>query len=165
MVKSDLFKTLSKDKQKYYLDLEKTKGLLAATKEELVKKDSIIGAQKYNLNNTKVTDSLICFDKNAAYNFIGNKNNLYYKIDLLFKDSLSYKLNYKYAVTIDSRFLKQKDGSILIQHKLSDPDAVILTGQAFIIPAPKPNWFEKNVKWVLPVSSFIGGFVVSQRIK
>jgi hypothetical protein len=167
IMNSAAYKSLSKDKQKFYKDLLGTKGLLASAEIQLSSKDSIIQYLEYKLN-TKVTDSLVCFKKNDSLDFGDVKGtNLKYNEKLFFGDKLKRIFTYEYNVKINSTYRKEKDGSIVIEHKLDDPKASIIDGQSFMVPMDKPEtkfkkFMRKTGNYILMGVAFAGGIYIAK---
>ena len=148
ILNSEAYKSLSKEKQKFLRDLLKVKGLLASAEITIESKDSIIDALAYQLNQYQ-TDSTICFVKNKdTIPFNKTTGNLQYKERIWFNDSIRREFDYAYKIKIQSTYTKEKDGSIIIKHKLDDPKAEVIEGIAYTIPLVDDIPRTKIGKWL-----------------
>lgn len=142
LVKTDYFKQLSKEKQQYYTDLQKTKNLLASTFEMIQKRDSIIANLQYNVGTR--SDTGVCFKYGDTLKVPLDTSNkyLHYSGGVAFnKERSRLALEYQYKLKINSDFTRNKDGSINVTHTLDDPNAKVIEGQSYFVPA------EKKTKW------------------
>jgi hypothetical protein len=167
-VKSEVFKSLDEDKKRFYLELQKTKGLLASAQAIIRKQDSILTYYQYNPTVIK-TDSTITFNIGDSLEFSNSQNNLTYTSTILFlKDSLKHKLAYKYSLNIQTSFIRQKDKSIIVEYKTDDPSIVFNNGQAFIIPQEQKTKLGKTLdrygKYIIPTIAFGTGVYIGSRI-
>jgi len=148
ILNSEAYKSLSKEKQKFLRDLLKIKGLLTSAEVTIESKDSIIDALAYQLNQQQ-TDSTICFKKNKdTILFNRTTGNLQYKERIWFNDSIRRNFDYTYKIKIQSTYTKEKDGSIIIRHKLDDPRAEVIEGIAYTIPSVDDIPRTKIGKWL-----------------
>lgn len=143
LVKTSFFKQMSKEKQQYYLDLQKTSGLLAASYEVIHKQDSLLASLKYNVGTKN--DSGVCFKYGDTLDIPKDTvNRFVYEGGLMFrKDAPKLALKYSYQTKLSSKYIRNKDGSVSIEHQLDDPNASIIEGQSYIVPAPKLTKWEK----------------------
>lgn len=167
LTNSEYFKTLAADQQKFYNDLTKIKGLIAATKAQI----ALQGQQLADIKNkvgTLETDSLgskVCYREQDTLKFAQQDTSKKFKwsANMLFDKSLkpSLSLSYDYKFDVQTDFVRNKDKSITVNWKLNDPDLKVTTMQNFIIPTEIPKtkfgrWLEKNKK---PLQ-FVGGSVL-----
>lgn len=132
--KSELFKTLTKEKQQYFLELKKTKNLLASSQAQLIKKDTLIS---YLLNNKGVyKNDSVCYSINDTLKFQqkDTTNNLQYFAEVLLNKPITLKIDYTYKLKINTEYIKQKDKSIIVKYKFDDPKIVTTDINSFIIP-------------------------------
>lgn len=160
ITETEYFKQLSKEKQAYYLDLKKTKGLLAASQETIQKQGELIALLTDTVGVR--SDSTVCYD-------YGDKiivpdttvNKLTYSGDITFeREKVKLAIKYDYKVQISSKVKEyKKDGSIVIEHTLDDPNAKIVQGESFLAPAPKKTFWQKAWSVTKDVLKISGGFV------
>ncbi len=146
--KSELFKTLTKEKQQYFLELKKTKNLLASSQAQLIKKDTLIS---YLLNNKGVyKNDSVCYSINDTLKFQqkDTTNNLQYFAEVLLNKPITLKIDYTYKLKINTEYIKQKDKSIIVKYKFDDPKIVTTDINSFIIPFEDINKtkFQKQTK-------------------
>ncbi len=166
ILNSEVYKSLSKEKQKFLKDLLKVKGLLASAEVTIESKDSIIDALAYQLGQYQ-TDSSVCFKKNKdTIPFNKKTGNLQYKERIWFNDSIRRDFDYTYRIKIQSTYTKEKDGSIIIKHKLDDPKAEVTEGIAYTIPPvgkiPRTKvgkWLQQNKAAAYLVGGITVGFI------
>lgn len=145
LVKTDFFKQLSKEKQAYYLDLKKTKGLLAASQETIQKQGEIIASLTDTVGVR--TDSTVCYDYGDKIEVPDTTvDKLTYHGDITFeREKVKLAIKYDYKVQISSKVKEyRKDGSVVIEHTLDDPNAKVVQGESYIAP-PEPKTFWQKV--------------------
>jgi len=141
---TEAFKKLSKEKQAYYLDLKKTKGLLAASQETIHKKDSLIALLTDTVGVR--TDSTVCYDYGDKIEVPDTTvNRLTYSGDITFeREKVKLAIKYDYKVKISSKVIKyNKNGSVEIQHTLDDPNAKVIQGESYMVPAETKTTWQK----------------------
>lgn len=169
IVNSEAFKSLSKEKQQFYLELQKTKGLLAAQTAKLHVQDSIIRTIGYD-SSVVNNGTTVCFPLGDTTSVKGTEGKLKYKVKLTFADSLKYKIFYQYNINIKSTYVRNKDGSVTMEYKLDDSNASIESGQAYIVPSATSElskWqrFIRGLnKYGTPIATFIGGYYIGSKI-
>ena len=157
---SELFKTLSKEKQQYYLELKNTKGLLASLQAGLMSQQHLIDSLSYS---PKViissNDSVLCIRKNSDFFYIDTvkKLGLTQIIKLTLGNKEIWDINSKYTTDLKIDYIRQKDKSILLTYKFSDPNLVLLNSNSYIIPNYKPTWQEKFKDNTIKVGILVGG--------
>jgi len=160
IINSEVYKTLSKEKQKFLNDLLNVKGLLASAQATIESKDEIIESLAYKLSLYQ-TDSSVCFLKNKdTIPFNKLTGNLQYKERIWFSDSIKRSFEYRYKIKIQSTYVKEKDGTIVIKHKLDDPNAEVIEGNSYIVPQAGKIPRTKFGKWVQrnkSTAALIGG--------
>jgi len=162
IMNSALYKTLDKQTQDYIKQLADTKGLLASASVTISTQGNIIKQQQYDAS-TKVSDSTIIFIKGDSVIFPYKTKNLTAKVKLTLKDSLDWKFDYKYQAAITTTWTREKDKSISIEYKLDDPNASMINGKAFYIPAPTKTKFQQYMNYVIPCATFIGGVYLGEK--
>lgn len=181
LVKSEYFKTLSADQQKYYNELNKIKGLIASTKADISKQGSDL-ANLINSAGTVVTDSTgtkICYHSTDTLLFAQQDTSkaLKWNGQMYFNTATNqfkpdFKLTYDYKFKIQTDFIRQKDKSILVTWKIDDPELKVNKMNNFIIPVNEKRtklgrWFEKNKKTFVGVglgAAFVGGGILGFKI-
>lgn len=145
LVNTEAFKKLSKEKQAYYLDLKKTKGLLAASQETIQKQGEIIASLTDTVGIRN--DSSVCYKYGSTIEVPDTTvDKLKYHGDITFeREKVKLAIKYDYKVQISSKVIKyHKDGSVEIQHTLDDPNAKVVKGESYIAP-PEPKTFWQKV--------------------
>lgn len=144
LVKTDAFKNLSKEKQAYYLDLKKTKGLLAASQETIQKQGEIIASLTDTVGVRN--DSSVCYKYGSTIEVPDTTvDKLKYHGDITFeREKVKLAIKYDYKVQISSKVIKyHKDGRVEIQHTLDDPNAKVIQGESFMVPAETKTTWQK----------------------
>lgn len=153
LVKSEAFKSLSKEKQKFYLELQKTKGLLASAQATIESQAQIINQVKYT-DTVSINDSVICYKKGSNVTIADSIESLKFYHTLTFGKNLVSNFKYTYKTDIQTTYIRNKDKTITVDYKLNDPNAVVLKAQSFIIPIEEQSKFQKFVqktgKWLIP---------------
>ena len=163
LVKTEAFKSLNKDKQTFYLNLEKTKGLLASAQATIESQAQIINQTKYN-DTVEENNSTICYNIGSKVTISDSVASLNFRHTLTFGKNLTSDLKYTYKTDIQTTYIRNKDKTITIDYKLNDPNAVVLKAQSFIIPEEEEQTkFQKVVqkvgKWLIPsVAAAAGGY-------
>lgn len=168
IMNSALYKTLDAKTQEYIKELAKTKGLLASANATIVTQGEIIKGYQYGSGVTQ-TDSTVTFKKGDLVSFPYKSKNLTTDVQLTFRDSLDWKLKYKYQADITTTWTREKDKSIKIEYKLDDPNAQMVNGKAFYIPVDEQkSKLNKTLKTILtiavPSACFIGGAYVGYKL-
>lgn len=170
LVNSESFKSLSEENKKFYLELQKTKGLIASSQATISAQAEVIKNLSYGSGAT-VTPTDVCFKKGSTQEIADSTKHLHFKHVLTFGDKLKSDFSYKYEATIKTSFVRNKDKTITVEYKLDDTDAVMKKGQAFIIPIEEKTKFQKfidkNKNWLAPVGSgllFSGGVYVGYKL-
>jgi hypothetical protein len=132
--KSELFKTLTKEKQQYFLELKKTKNLVSALKVELIKKDTLISY----LSNDKGTykNDSVCYSVKDTLKFqeTDSTKNLQYFAEVSLTKPVKLKFDYTYKLNIEAGYTINKDRSINLTFKTNDPKIVVSNMDSYIIP-------------------------------
>jgi len=150
LTNSEYFKTLNKQQQNYYKELNKIKGLLSSTQAELEMIREF--SQTQNTPSTIKNDS-ITFKQGQVINFSNesDSSNLKYNAKITLDKPVKFDLKYKYNLNIQTSYIRQKDKSILVKYKFDDPNITVNDMNNFIIPPNTPTtkigrWYKKNKK-------------------
>ncbi len=167
LINSDAFKSLSAQNQQFYTELQKVKGLVASSNATILAQSEIIKNLKPSAGESITGDS-VCFAFGSTLLVKDSTAHLNFNHTLTFGEQVKSDLKYSYKTTIQTSFIRNKDKSIRVEYKLDDPNANVLSGQAFIIPQEQQSGFakfmSKQAKWVFPVAAFVGGAYVGYKI-
>jgi hypothetical protein len=150
---SNLFKTLSKENQKWLKEISGNRKLISASKIELSLRDSTIAKMSKLIKAPY--DSLsknYCYNKGDKLLFSDTTNKLKWRTELVMSDSLKMKLIYEYDLSVSTTFERQKDKSIVVNYKIDDPKIDIIDIKSFVIPTEIQGktklgkWIYKNKK-------------------
>lgn len=174
LVNSEYFKSLSKEQQEYYNELQKVKGLIASTKAELSKHGTLLKDLNQSQYSELSKDS-IKFRRGheIAFNETDTTKKLQWDATVKLDSITNIKFNYKYDVDIQTDFIRNKDKSISVQYKINDPELIMNKNYSFIIPTEQKtkwqNFWYNNGKWLKPVGGVLifsaGGYVGYQIAK
>lgn len=145
---SAVFKTLSKDEQKYYKELEKIKGLINSAKIELTAYDERLIAIKNipsKINRDSITYKL---GTELLFKETDTTKKLQWLSKVVLKENPSIDFKYKYNVAIQTDYVRQKDKTILVTYKINDPNINIDKMYTYTIPVENKSklnkWVDKN---------------------
>lgn len=174
ITKSAAFKQLTEEKQRFYLDLVHTKGLLAAAEIQLSKKDSIKETKDVTNISTSKGDS-ITFKKGSIVNYCEDDTakRLKWFADITVQNPFVFNFNYQYDLKINTEFKTNKDKSVVVNYKVNDPELKAISANSFTIPFEdqRTKWekfMDKTYKvgfFVLPPAAFIGGLYLANRLR
>lgn len=173
-VNSETFKSLDKDKQKWFAELQKTKGLLAAAEATIQYQRTFIDSLTYKGSSAVAseTDSTVCFYKgdSLVFNNPPKDTTFTYTSKINFnKDKVEHTLEAKFNLDLQITHKKDKKGNYLIEYKPSDDRVVIKNGKSYMIPQIELTKFQKfNMKfgvWIYPSLAFTGGFYLGTRFR
>lgn len=173
-VNSETFKSLDKDKQKWFAELQKTKGLLAAAEATIQYQRTFIDSLTYKGSSAVAseTDSTVCFYKgdSLVFNNPSKDTTFTYTSKINFnKDKVEHTLQAKFNLDLQVTHKKDKKGNYLIEYKASDNRVTITNGKSYMIPQIELTKFQKfNMKygvWVYPSIAFTGGFYLGTRFR
>jgi hypothetical protein len=169
LINSEAFKKLSEKDKEFYIEIKKTRGIIAKNEAIIKAQDSLLKELKYNLEHTYLTDSTVCFNKGAVLEIQDSTSNLSYSHNIKFGEVISSKLKYTYNAKITTQWRREKDKSIVVEYKLDDPSAEITSSKSFIIPQENrtglQKFMDKNGKYIyFGLGVATGGFLAT-RIK
>ncbi len=167
LTKSEYFKTLSADQQKFYNKLSEMKGLLAASNAKLEKQGEMIASlTATNVGGVIEGDSLK-FKRGTelAFNEQDTAKKMQWTAKMKLDSNIDFKLDYKYKFDILTTFERLKDKSIEVKWNINDPDLKVTAMNNFIIPQEQKKtkfgrWLDKNSKVLRIVGGsalFVGG--------
>ncbi len=166
MVKSEYFKTLSINQQKYYNELSKVKGLLAASTASLEKQGELLASITENQNPGIVLDDSIEFKLGTvlSFNEKDTTKHLQWNSNITLDKQIDFKFDYTYKVDIATTYERQKDKSIIVKYKINDPELKVNNMFNYIIPTEQPKskagkWFKKNKKTLTTIT--MGAFFLT----
>jgi hypothetical protein len=172
-VKSEAFKSLTADQQKYYNELTKIKGLLSATNAELQKQGTDLAGLK-GANPGQIKGDSISFKLGSTLPFEQTDTTKALKWSgLLTMDKKpSFKLDYNYKFNIITTFERNKDKSIVVKYKINDPELKVNSMLNYTIPAEQKRtklgrWIEKNqtsIRGTVLGLTFVGGGYVGYKL-
>lgn len=176
LVNSEYFKTMSSEQQKFYLDLQKVKGLISSTKIELEKQGQMLGTlQAGTIEKDSTGKEYIKFALNDTLNFVekDTTKKLQWNANVIMSNPIKFNTEYTYLPTIQSSFIRNKDKSITVEYVIDDPELKVKNMNNFIIPiendtrGPLKKWLNKN-KIPLSITAgtavFIGGTYVGYKL-
>lgn len=150
LTKTEAFKTLSKNQQNFYKQLESIKGLISATEAQLEKQGndiaSLVGSNPGTINNDSISYKL-----GTVLNFQQDDTSKMLKWNgkLTLDKKPLFSLAYDYKFKIQTTFDRQKDKSILVKYTINDPELKVQTMMNYTIPAEQKRtkfgrWVNKN---------------------
>lgn len=149
-IKSEAFKSLTADQQKYYSELTKIKGLITATNAELQKQGTDLAGLK-GANPGQIKGDSISFKLGSTMAFAQTDTTKALKWSglLTMDKNPSFKLDYNYKFNILTTFERNKDKSIVVKYKINDPELKINDMMNYNIPAEQKRtkfgrWVERN---------------------
>jgi len=161
-IKSEAFKSLTSDQQKYYNELTKIKGLITATNAELQKQGTDLAGLK-GANPGQIKGDSISFKLGSTMPFAQTDTSKALKWSglLTLDKNPSFKLDYNYKFNILTTFERNKDKSIVVKYKINDPELKINDMMNYNIPAEQKRtkfgrWLEKNKA---PIQGTIAGLI------
>lgn len=169
LLNSEFFNTLSKEQQEFYRELKQIKGLISATQIELKKQGQSIDNIVANQNPGIIDSNTISFELGTVLNFKerDTTKKLQWKSDVTLNDEISIVMFYEYDVNILTTYERQRDGTIVVNYKIDDPELIVQSMNNFIIPVQErkgmKKFWDKNKGWIRPVgliTTFVGGVVV-----
>lgn len=174
LVESEYFKTLAEDQKKFYTELNKVKGLIAASKAELQKHGEMIASMTATSVGGVVQGDSVSFKKGTEIPLAetDTTKKMQWTGKVLIGDSVKFKMDYDYKFSILNTFERQPDKSIVVKWKLDDPDLKVNAMQNFIIPQEQKKtkfgrWLEKNKMPLRIVGGsllFVGGVYTGVQI-
>ena len=162
LINSEYFKSLSREQQEYYKELNKIKGLIAATNAQLRKQGEILGEILEGQNPGIISNDSISFVLGTELKFkeTDTTKKLQWDAKVLLDRNLKFKMNYTYDVNIQTSFERQKDKSIVVTYKIDDPELQVTEMMNYIIPPEQRRtkfgqWIDKNKNWIRPVGGVL----------
>lgn len=153
LTKSEYFKGLSEDQQRFYNDLSKIKGLVSATKVELERQGHLLDSLNVGVVETDSTGKkTIKFDYNETLEYAqkDTADKFQWNAKVIMRKPVVLDFKYDYRPSILTTFERQKDKSIVVKYIIDDPNLKVNDMKNFIIPVetdtrgPLKRWLAKN---------------------
>ena len=140
-----VFNTLNPNQKKFYYELGKKDGLIAAASVTFDKSGNDVNTTKGGVVNK---DS-ICFKIGDTLSFKSDTSKkMNWKASVVFNVPNKFNIKYDYKLSVLSTFERQKDKSIVVKYRLDDPTIKLDDINAFIIPTENKSklrkWFDNN---------------------
>lgn len=152
LTKSEYFKTLSEEQQKFYKEIKKMNGVIASTKADLEMNKILLDSLLAKNSGANVTNDSIAFKRGTELVFEekDTTKNLQWTAMVNLDSVTKFEMIYDYDATIQTSYVRKKDESIVVSYKINDPDLRVNNMQNFIIPTKQRTktgeFFYKNRK-------------------
>ena len=135
ILNSSIYKTLSKEQQKFYKDVAKLKGLVSASEAELSYKDSIIKNLQLNKDQYQdLTDTSITFTRGEELHFSDTSTSLKWHGDLKIDTNMMLNLSWMYNLNIKTTFTRDKEKDLYVSYTIDDPKVKVVSIKSIKVP-------------------------------
>ncbi len=135
IINSAIFQTLSDDQKKFYTEMSKLKGLVAASNAKLNYQDSILKSISLSTSQyTSLTDSTICFNRGSNIEFKDTTTKMKWVADLKIDQPMKLNLKWDYNLNITTTFTRDKKKDLYVNYIVDDPKVKITSINSIKVP-------------------------------